>query len=310
MKKMLTIAALAAIPFFMTSCKKDASETAKNGSVEVKDNDADGIIDFNNKFLKQYKYRTSSIESVIKYANDAVTKSTGGNVFIMSHVSTSFESISDKIESVPSGFGKLKGDIEKDFKIFNDTNTAIKNKYDELKSYMSAEDYKDDKGAKAKKIQSEIDAESKNFFEAAERILVKIKPAADAAEEIILKDHPLKKYILSSKAMLGSIDNSYTVLEKQFEAGKYNEAEAQKAYDEVNKLLEANKAQKFETSDSQSKYKGTSYDNLNTSVNNYLDLLRKLMRDSKAAGKITEGDMSTLDSSYNSVISSYNTFVN
>ena len=57
--------------------------------------------------------------------------------------------------------------------------------------------------------------------------------------------------------------------------GKYNEAESQKAYDEVNKLWEANKALKFETSDSQSKYKGTSYDNLNKNVGNYMDNLRK-----------------------------------
>jgi hypothetical protein len=57
---------------------------------------------------------------------------------------------------------------------------------------MSAEDYKDDKGSKAKKLQTEIEAGAKDFVDAAERILVKIKPAADAAEEITLKDHPLK----------------------------------------------------------------------------------------------------------------------
>ena len=80
-------------------------------------------------------------------------KSSGGDVLIMSMVSPSFESAMDKIESVPAGFGKVKGDIEKDFKIFNETSASIKSKYDELKSYMSAEDYKDDKGAKAKKFR-------------------------------------------------------------------------------------------------------------------------------------------------------------
>lgn len=175
---------------------------------------------------------------------------------------------------------------------------------------MSAEDYKDDKGAKAKKIQTEIEATAKDFVDAAERILVKIKPAADVAEEITLKDHPLKKYILSSKSMLNSIDNSYEAFNKQYTDGKYNEAESQKAYDEVNKLWEANKALKFETSDSQSKYKGTSYDNLNKNVGNYMDNLRKLMRDAKGSGKISDSDMRTLDNYYDSIISSYNTFVN
>ena len=199
MKKTITIAVLAALPLFMTSCKKDATGS-KNSTVEVKEDDANAVIDFNNKFLKQYKSRTSSIESIIKYANDAVKKSSGGDVLIMSMVSPSFESAMDKIDAVPAGFGKVKGDIEKDFKIFSETSASIKSKYEELKSYMSAEDYKDDKGAKAKKIQTEIEATAKDFVDAAERILVKIKPAADAAEEITLKDHPLKKYILSSKS--------------------------------------------------------------------------------------------------------------
>lgn len=309
MKKTITIAVLAALPLFMTSCKKDATGS-KNSTVEVKEDDANAVIDFNNKFLKQYKSRTSSIESIIKYTNDAVKKSGGGDVLIMSMVSPSFESPMDKIESVPAGFGKVKGDIEKDFKIFSDTSAAIKGKYEELKSYMSAEDYKDDKGAKAKKIQTEIEATAKDFVDAAERILVKIKPAADAAEEITLKDHPLKKYILSSKSMLNSIDNSYEAFNKQYTDGKYNEAESQKAYDEVNKLWEANKALKFETSDAQSKYKGTSYDNLNKNVGNYMDNLRKLMRDAKGSGKISDSDMRTLDNYYDSIISSYNTFVN
>lgn len=309
MKKTITIIVLAALPLFMTSCKKDAAGS-KNSAVEVKDDDANAVIDFNNKFLKQYKSRTGNIERIIKYSDDAVKKSGGGNVLIMTMVSSSYESPMDKIEAVPAGFGKVKGDIEKDFKIFNDTSTSIKGKYEELKSYMSAEDYKDDKGAKAKKLQTEIEAAAKDFVEAAERILVKMKPVADAAEEITLKDHPLKKYILPSKSMLSSIDNSYEVFNKQFTDGKYNEAESQKAYDEINKLWEANKALKFETSDAQSKYKGTSYDNLNKNVGNYLDNLRKLMRDSKASGKISESNMNTLDRFYDSIISSYNTFVN
>ena len=58
----------------------------------MKEDDANAVIDFNNKFLKQYKSRTSNIESIIKYANDAVKKSSGGDVLIMSLVSPSFES--------------------------------------------------------------------------------------------------------------------------------------------------------------------------------------------------------------------------
>ncbi|WP_262383793.1 hypothetical protein [Elizabethkingia miricola] len=41
-----------------------------------------------------------------------------------------------------------------------------------------------------------------------------------------------------------------------------------------------------------------------------MDNLRKLMRDAKGSGKISDSDMRTLDNYYDSIISSYNTFVN
>ena len=70
----------------------------------------------------------------------------------------------DKIDAVPAGFGKVKGDIEKKILKFSVIQSAaIKAKYEELKSYMSAEDYKDDKGAKKKKLQTEIEAKCKRF---------------------------------------------------------------------------------------------------------------------------------------------------
>jgi hypothetical protein len=37
--------------------------------------------------------------------------------------------------------------------------------------------------------------------------MAKIKPATDAAEEMILKDHPMKEYIISSKNVMNSLDS-------------------------------------------------------------------------------------------------------
>lgn len=309
MKKIVTIAMIACVPLFMVSCKKDNNAASPKGSVEVKDSDADNIIKFNNNFLASYKSKTDRIKRILKYSDDALRKISGETVYTMSMVMPEVGSFSKKIDKVPSGFGSAQSDIEKSFKDYTDSDQGISAKYDELKSYMSAEDFKDDKGEKAKKIQAEMEALSKTFVGAAENILKKMKPAADSAEEIILKDHPLKKYILSSKAILANVDDSYDLFDKQYTDGKYDDVAMQKAYDAISKGLEDNQKTKFETSDSSMKYRGTSYDSYNKSVSDYLDTMRKVMRNAKESGKISDNDIDSIDSSYDSVVSRYNTFV-
>lgn len=309
MKKIILIVGMLSVASFQMSCKKDG-DNAKTSTTAKVDNldDANNIIDFNNNILAEYKNKTKHIESILKYADAAVKKSSGEKVFFMPIVTPAFSS--KKAESVPVAFGKDKDALDKDFKVFKDKYDNIKNKYEELRSYIAAEDFKDDKGAKATKVYKEIEADSEQFFTAGENILSKMKSAVDVAEEISLKDHPLKSYIVSSKKVNQAMDDAFSILDKQYVAEKFNESEAQKAYDNLAKSLEANTAQKFDVKDAQYSYKTASYESYNKSVSSYLDSFRKLIRDSKAAGKISESDIKTMDSAYDSVISSYNNFIN
>lgn len=309
MRKIIVLAmALTFTSVSVISCKKDISTLGKSVLNLGGANDANAIIDFNNNFLDSYKSTSKHIESILKYADAASAKAKGERVVMMPIVINSMDYAFGKIKEVPSGFGKDKAAIEADFNIYKAKKENIEKKFEELKSYMNSEDYKDDKGAKADAITKDIETEAQALFTSGENVVAKIKPGTDAAEEVILKDHPMKEYIISSKNVMNSLDANIDLLDKQY-SGKFNEAEAQKKYDELAKTVEANSKLDFNVKDPQYSYKKSQFESFNKTASSFLDTYRKLIRDAKGTGKISDGDIQQIDSSYESVLNSYNSFV-
>ncbi|MFN1216239.1 DUF3829 domain-containing protein [Chryseobacterium kwangjuense] len=309
MRKIIVLAmALTFTSVSVISCKKDVSKLGKSMMNIGGANDANAIIEFNNNFLDSYKSTSRHIESIMKYADAALAKAKGQDVLIMPIVISSMDYSFSKIKEVPSGFDKDKAAIESDFNTYKAKKESIEKKFEELKSYMTSEDYKDDKGAKAETLSKEIETEAKALFIAGENVVAKIKPATDAAEEVILKDHPMKEYIISSKGVMNSLDSNLDVLDKQY-AGTFNEAEVQKKYDELAKAVEANSKLEFNVKDPQYSYKKSQFESFNKTASGFLDTYRKVIRDSKGTGKISDSDIQQIDSSYESVLNSYNSFV-
>ncbi|KFF01595.1 DUF6845 domain-containing protein [Chryseobacterium luteum] len=308
MRKIIVLAmALTFTSVSVISCKKDGSKLGKSILNLGGADEANTIIDFNNNFLDSYKSTSKHIESILRYADGAVAKAKGGTAMIMPVIG-SMDYAFSKIKEVPSGFGKDKAAIEADFNTYKAKKDIIEKKFEELKSYMNSEDYKDDKGAKADAITKDIETEAQALFTSGENIIAKIKPATDAAEEVILKDHPMKEYIISSKNVMNSLDSNINVLDKQY-SGKFDEAEAQKKYDELAKTVEANSKLNFSVKDPQYSYKKSQFESFNKASSSFLDTYRKLIRNAKGAGKISDSDIQQIDSSYESVLNSYNSFV-
>lgn len=308
MKKIIVLAMALSLTATVVSCNKGAGKMGNAVLNLGSETDANAIIDFNNNFIDSYKSTSRHIERILKYADEAVAKSKGKNVLIMPITLTSMDYSFSKIKEIPSGFDKEKGVIEKEFNIYKAKKENIDKKIEELKSYMTSEDYKDDKGAKAEAIRKEIENDVTAFYTAGENIMNKIKPATDAAEEVILKDHPMKEYIISSKNVMNSMDSVIDLLGKQY-SGQFNEAEAQKKYDEYAKAVEANIKLNFDVKDQQYSYKKSQFETFNKNASNFSDLYRKLIRDAKEKGKIQDSDLQQIDSSYESVLSAYNNFV-
>lgn len=307
MKKVMMVALALSLSAASVSCKKGMDKIG-NAVLKAGENESQAIIDFNNDFLDSYKSSSRHIENIVKYAEAAVKKSKGETVYSMPVVIGSMDYSLSKIKDVPSGFENDKKVIETDFNTYKTKRENIEKKYEELKSYITSEDYKDDKGVKAETLQKDITAEAQAFFTAGENILTKIKPATDAAEEVILKDHPMKEFIVSSKGLMSSMDSVMDVLDKQY-TGSFNEAEAQKKYDEFEKVVADNSKKVFNVKEQQYAYKKTQFESVNQKASDFLDKFRKLIRDSKSTGKIPDSNIQEMDSAYESVLNSYNSFV-
>lgn len=307
MKKVMMVALALSLSAASVSCKKGMDKIG-NAVLKAGENESQAIIDFNNDFLDSYKSSSRYIENIVKYAEAAVKKSKGETVYSMPVVISSMDYALSKIKEVPSGFEKDKTLVEADFNTYKAKKESITKTFEQLKSYITSEDYKDDKGVKAEAMKKAIDADAQAFFTSGENILTKIKPATDAAEEVILKDHPMKEFIVSSKSLMSSMDSVMDVLDKQY-AGSFNEAEAQKKYDEFEKIVNINSKKDFNVKEQQYAYKKTEFENVNKKAADFLDKYRKLIRDSKSTGKIAERNINEMDSAYESVLSSYNSFV-
>ncbi|AZA59725.1 DUF3829 domain-containing protein [Chryseobacterium indoltheticum] len=307
MKKVMMVALALSLSAASVSCKKGMDKIG-NAVLKAGENESQAIIDFNNDFLDSYKTSSRHIENIVKYAEAAVKKSKGETVYSMPVVIGSMDYSLSKIKGIPSGFENDKTIIETDFNTYKAKRESIEKKYEELKSYITSEDYKDDKGAKAEALQKDINVEAQAFFTAGENVLTKIKSATDTAEEVILKDHPMKEFILSSKTLMTSMDSVMDVLDKQYTGG-FNEAEAQKKYDEFEKVVAINTKKVFNVKEQQYAYKKTEFENVNKKAADFLDKYRKLIRDSKSTGRIADSNINEMDSAYESVLNSYNSFV-
>lgn len=307
MKKIITIALALSVSVTAVSCKKSLNKI-ENAIEKSGEDQSQAIIDFNNNFLESYKSTSRHVENIIQYAEAAVKKSQGETVYSMPMVISSMDYSLSKIKGVPSGFDSDQKIIETELATYKAKREILDKKYEELKSYMTSEDYKDDQGAKALALQKDIDAEAKAFFMAGENIVTKIKPATEAAEEVILKDHPMRDYIISSKSVMNDLDATMDVLDKQYAQG-FNEAEAQKKYNELEKAVDVNAKKQFDVDGQQYTNKKTLFENFNKRASEFLDKYRKLIRDSKAANKIPDSNIQEISSAYDSVLNSYNSFV-
>ncbi|WP_089855696.1 DUF3829 domain-containing protein [Chryseobacterium taeanense] len=307
MKKMMMIALALSVSVTVVSCKKGLDKI-ENAVAQAGEDQSQAIIDFNNNFLESYKSSSRHVENIIDYAESAVKKSKGETVYSMPMVINTMDYSLSKIKGVPSGFDSEQKIIEAELNTYKVKRENIDKKYDELKSYITSEDYKDDQGAKALALQKDIEAEAKAFFTAGENIVTKIKPATEAAEEVILKDHPLRDYIISSKSVMNDLDAVMDVLDKQYAQG-FNEAEAQKKYNELEKAVDVNAKKEFDVKGQQYAYKKSLFENFNKRATEFLDKYRKLIRDSKSSNKIPDSNIQEISSSYDSVLNSYNSFV-
>ena len=295
----------------LTGCKEGDKTDAPKSSVKIDDNkDANEIIEFNNKFLQL----TDGHQGLLRGVEDYFTRvnsriSTPDNPFNMTVMKPMYISTNIyKVKEVPAAFGKARDDMQKNYDAMNASFDAIANSVNDLDSYISAEDYKDDNGAKAKEIQDKAAKAIQEYYAASKAVMATLRPIADDAEAVTLKGHPLKKYILSGKKVLSASDEVLDEVYQEFEAQKLDEAKMQDLYKKLEAATKDVSGMSFSAPD-QYKRKESSFNNFKKEADEFTGSVRKLMRDSKEKNKLEELDVRLIENAYKSMLNRYNTFV-
>lgn len=191
---------------------------------------------------------------------------------------------------------------------FNSAFDKIKVTYAKLDDYLKAQDFKDDKGAKGLALADSIRSDAQAFFDLKAVLMKRVNEVADASEVIILKDSPLKDYIIAMKADMQAVRNFINMLEEGGEDYGKISAAAQTAYDALEKDQATHAA--LDVANAEKESKGSAYKSFYTSYHDFLLAAKRIMRDAKEKGTMTQSQLETLNGDLDSMIGRYNSFTN
>jgi hypothetical protein len=307
MKKIVCSSLFFAIIAASVSCKNFGNSAAYN---DKSSSAASNIIEYtnlivdmsntHNRYLEQVANNTDRIEKALQKPDDRF----------------SFMGIT-KPFNIPAHYSKLKleepvSDLSKEdqtfFKEKVTTYTALYNSLkksnDELHDYLTAQDYKDDKGAKGFVLLDTVRSKIQRVYALKSELMKKVETVADASEEVILKDSPLKDYIIAMKADMKDVRQFIDLLESD----KYEiVADKAKALYDTMEAAQAKHAA-IDLGNAKKAIKDTQFTYFYDRLHSFLLDARKVLRDGTEKGELTESDLSTLNSDYDSLISSYNSF--
>jgi hypothetical protein len=312
MNKIIYSFVFAAMVATTISCKNGKGGTAAEYTDKSSES-ASNIIEYTNKVVdmsndhnKYFDRLTDNVEKIDKALANPNDR-------------YAFMGIMKPFETPSHNFGKVKveepvSDLSKeDQKFFKEKVTAylahyadLKATYQKMDDYLTAEDYKDDKGAKGRELNDSLKSKITKAYELKSELMKKVETVADASEVVILKDSPVKDYII---AMKGDIKAARELIDlMQENADKYpSVADKVKAQYDALEKAQAEHA-KIDIANAKKANKEISYNNFYDRLHDFLLDTKKIMRDAAEKGEITESNGSTLDSDYDSLISSYNSF--
>lgn len=309
MKKILVSVLLgAAMVSTVTGCKNETKTNAEGKEIVAADNaeDANAVIEFNNNLLQKREKRNSHILRIGSYIDRVDDYISGRTPVLIAPIAVMDMS---KIGEVPDAVGKNKEQLKKWMEESETSYSDIKKKTDELAAYLKAEDYKDDKGTKAMTLKEEIAKAVADYRAAEEKINKVMQPIADGAEELILKDHPLREYIIGNKKVFAGAENLTALVNSQFEAGNFDAEAVKKAYSSLETDVKTNKDREFKVTEKVYESKKGYYDSFNKEAESFLGTVRKVLRDAEPARKFTEQQVNEVNTAVEDLLSRYNNFV-
>ena len=294
------------IIILLVSCNSKQKSTS--GAVEKK-SDAENIILYNNVLIKFVNDGDRKMSQVAREFNNLsfvfekkdASKIVGGYAFaspIDPEIESKFQGVNllEPEDYIPSEY--------QDSLVYYTKNAhqaygKVKESYTNFYKYLKNEDYADDDWKSAEEYIKVMDENLGVFFNNKMRVLQKIKPLADMAEEKILEDHPYGEAIITAKKDLGlALDIENLIFSEQI-----NYKTIEEKYIELESNYEKNKEANLPVLEDYKKDK--QYKNFYNSLEKFIGLVRKAKRDAV----IDENEAKEIDRSYAALIGFYNTFV-
>ncbi|MBP1650446.1 MAG: hypothetical protein H6Q26_603 [Bacteroidetes bacterium] len=305
------------IAMFVSSTSCNNTSGKKPGASEYSENSAESashiieytnlIVDMSNKhnsYLEDVVNNTTKLEEALKHPNDHYRFITINKPFSAPdfHQFNQKVKIDEPVKELSSPDKKFFKDSITKYQGLFATMQATNNRMHE---YITAEDYKDDKGSKGYAIIDTLRGQIAQLYSLKSAIVKKVELVADASEQIILKDSPLKEYIIAMKKDMGNIRSFIDLLGSE---EKYAgiEAKAKAQYDSLEKA----QAEHAQINIDNAK-KANEDHSFNTFYDDFHKLLlnaRKRMRDAGEKGHFESYDLESLDSDYDSLVRDYNNF--
>jgi Protein of unknown function (DUF3829) len=297
------------------SCNNTGKTNSNSAYEEKPAASANEVIEYTNLIVDLSNKNSAYVVRLVKNADrvEEILKGKTNPVFLSSVI---------KPIMIPS-FSHKKITVDKPVEALNKTDQTffkekvtgfisafdkIKATYAKLDDYLKAQDYKDDKGAKGLALADSVRNDAQAFFDQKAVLMKRVNEVADASEVIILKDSPLKDYIMAMKADMQAVRNYINMLEEGGEDYGKISAQAQTTYDTLEKDQAAHAA--LDLANAEKESKGSSYKSFYNSYHNFLLTAKRIMRDAKEKGAMTQSQLESLNSDLDSMIGQYNSFTN
>jgi hypothetical protein len=306
---------LSLVVMLATGCKSKGTKINANGSVEVSSqNDANKIIDYTNDLIDVMKKYNEASEAAVK-SYESLEDSWSGKGRFFGILSNEMGFLWTEKTKAGKAFGAPPAALGDALTFFKDSVGKYKSlfkKFQEndsvLKIYVKAEDFKDDKYAKGKDILNKQYEIYPQLITLRSAIGTKIDIVADAAEEVSLKDSPIKD---AYKAAKGDLARMKKLADMIAEKEKYSDADLtgiEAAYADFTDSIEKNKAANQESLTKENK--ASQYNSFYKDVTEENAKIKAVIRNIKSSKKLSEDDYDSVDRSYNSIVSAYNSWVN
>lgn len=187
--------------------------------------------------------------------------------------------------------------------------TSLYKRIDSLEAYINAQDYKDDKSVKGLTLIQNAYADYDTIQGLRHMLYDRVDVVAEESEKVLLEKDPLKDNYMAMKQDMKLVDN----FAKLFGTNADHLAGVIPKIEEMYKQMEtACNTHKTINADALGKTENASrknaYESFYKDFEESLGLYRRIIRDSKGKGKISESDLSSLYRKSDDLIKDYNRF--